>query len=484
MKRIYTFFTVVLIAIIAPSFYSKSKSTLPNIILIYLDDMGYGDLGVTGALEFTTPNIDKLASEGMRFTNFHTVQAVCSASRAALLTGCYPNRLGISGALFPFSKTGLNPDEMTIAELVKQKGYRTAIFGKWHLGDDKRFLPLAQGFDQYYGIPYSNDMWPVQFDGTPATREQANKFRFPVLPLISQNDKAEEIKTLDDQALLTKKYTDKAIGYINAHKSEPFFLYLPHSMPHVPIAASSAFKGKSKQGTFGDVMMEIDWSIGEIMKTLDALKLSKNTILIFSSDNGPWLNFGNHAGSTSGLREGKGSVWEGGHRVPCIIKWPGVVPAGIINNKLTATIDLFPTIASICKVPLPAQKIDGIDLLPMIKGDHTITPRKYLYYYYNVNSLKAVRRDDWKLMLPHTGRTYSDFAPGQDGFPGAVNENAEVPLALYDLRRDPGERYNVMVQYPEIVKELQEVAELAREDLGDVITGKAGKNQRLAGKIE
>lgn len=484
MEKIHTYLTVILIAIITPSFYSKSKSSLPNIILIYLDDMGYGDLGVTGALEFTTPNIDKLANEGMRFTNFHTVQAVCSASRAALLTGCYPNRLGISGALFPFSKTGLNPDEMTIAELVKQKGYNTAIFGKWHLGDDTRFLPLAQGFDQYYGIPYSNDMWPVQFDGTPATKEQANKFRFPVLPLISQNDKAEEIKTLDDQALLTKKYTDKAIRFITAHKSNPFFLYLPHSMPHVPIAASPAFKGKSKQGTYGDVMMEIDWSIGEIMKTLDALKLSKNTIVIFSSDNGPWLNFGNHAGSTGGLREGKGSVWEGGHRVPCIIKWPGVVPAGIINNKLTATIDLFPTIASICKVPLPAQKIDGIDLLPMIKGDHTITPRKYLYYYYNVNSLKAVRRDDWKLMLPHTGRTYTGFAPGRDGFPGAVNENAEVSLALYDLRRDPGERYNVMDQYPDIVKELQEVAELAREDLGDVITGKAGKNQRLAGKIE
>ena len=279
MKKIHTYLTVILIAIITPSFYSKSS--LPNIILIYLDDMGYGDLGVTGALEFTTPNIDKLANEGMRFTNFHTVQAVCSASRAALLTGCYPNRLGISGALFPFSKTGLNPDEMTIAELVKQKGYNTAIFGKWHLGDDTRFLPLAQGFDQYYGIPYSNDMWPVQFDGTPATKEQANKFRFPVLPLISQNDKAEEIKTLDDQALLTKKYTDKAIRFITAHKSNPFFLYLPHSMPHVPIAASPAFKGKSKQGTYGDVMMEIDWSIGEIMKTLDALKLSKNTIVIF-----------------------------------------------------------------------------------------------------------------------------------------------------------------------------------------------------------
>ena len=231
-------------------------------------------------------------------------------------------------------------------------------------------------------------------------------------------------------------------------------------------------------------MMEIDWSVGEIVKTLDALKLSKNTIIIFSSDNGPWLNFGNHAGSTAGLREGKGSVWEGGHRVPCIIKWPGVVPEGMINNKLSATIDLFPTIASVCNVPLPDRTIDGIDLLPIIRGNRESTPRKYLYYYYNVNSLKAVRRDDWKLMLPHTGRTYVGYAPGMDGFPGKVNENDTVPLALYDLRRDPGERYNVMDHYPEIVKELQAVAEIAREDLGDNITGRVGKNVRMPGKID
>jgi len=485
MKRNFIHKTVIFVtALLSISFYPESKTTLPNIVLIYMDDVGYGDLGVNGALEFSTPHIDKLASDGMRFTNFHTVQAVCSASRAALLTGCYPNRIGISGALFPYSKTGLNLNEITIAELVKQKGYATAIFGKWHLGDDKRFLPLAQGFDQYFGIPYSNDMWPVWFDGKPVTNEHPNKLRFPTLPLIAQNEKAEEIKTLDDQALLTKKYTDKAIEFIKTHKTKPFFLYLPHSMAHIPIAASAAFKGKSKQGTYGDVMMELDWSVGEIVKTLDALKLSKNTMIILSSDNGPWLNFGNHGGSAGGLREGKGSVWEGGHRVPCIIKWPGVVPAGMINNKLTATIDLFPTIASICNIALPGHKIDGIDLLPMIKGNRELTPRKYLYYYYNANSLKAVRRDEWKLMLPHTGLTYSDFAIGKDGFPGQVNQNATVPMALYDLRRDPGERYDVMDQYPEIVKELQEVAEIAREDLGDNITGRMGKNLRLPGKVE
>lgn len=473
------------IGIVSASFvHTTSKPTLPNIVLIYLDDMGYGDLGVTGALEYETPHLDRLAKDGMRFTNFLSVQAVCSASRAALLTGCYPNRIGISGALFPYSKTGIHSEEMTMAELVKQKGYKTSIIGKWHLGDDKKFLPLQHGFDSYYGIPYSNDMWPVWYDGTPVSKEQnANRFQFPTLPIITDNTQTDSLLTLDDQALLTKKYTDRATVFIKQNKNNPFFLYLPHSMPHVPIAASPAFKGKSKQGMYGDVMMEIDWSVGEIIKTLDALKLSQNTIVIFSSDNGPWLNFGNHAGSTSGLREGKGSVWEGGHRVPFIVKWPGVVPSGILSNKLTATIDLFPTIASITGAKLPTHKIDGIDFLPILKGSQN-SVRKYLYYYYNRNSLKAVRRDDWKLMLPHKGRTYQENLPGNDGFPGKVNENAEVSLALYDLRRDPGERYNVMDQYPEIVHELQAVAERAREDLGDEIINKEGKNVRLAGKLD
>ncbi len=458
------------------------KSNLPNIILIYIDDMGYGDIGVNGNLEYQTPNIDRLAREGMRFTNFLSVQAVCSASRAALLTGCYPNRIGFSGALFPNSKIGINSSETTLAELVKQKGYQTSIIGKWHLGDNKKFLPLQHGFDSYYGIPYSNDMWPVWFDGKPAT-EQQNKFRFPPLPLITNNDKSEEVRTLEDQGLLTKKYTEKAISFIKSNKNNPFFLYLPHSMVHVPIAASPDFKGKSKQGEYGDVVMEVDWSIGEIEKILRELKLEKNTLIIFTSDNGPWLNFGNHAGSAGGFREGKGTVWEGGQREPCIIKWPGVIPAGVVCNKLTATIDIFPTIASLCNLKLPENKIDGVDILPLLKGQD-VTPRKYLYYYYNRNSLKAVRRDDWKLMLPHTSRSYEGFLPGKDGFPGATDEKKEVSLALYDLRRDPGERYDVQELYPEIVNELQQVAELAREDLGDDITNRVGKNVRQAGKID
>jgi arylsulfatase A-like enzyme len=458
-------------------------SKLPNIILIYLDDMGNGDLTVTGALEYQTPHIDRLAQEGIRFTNFHTVQAVCSASRAALLTGCYPNRIGISGAFMPWSKTGLNPSETTLAELVKQKGYKTAIVGKWHLGSHPSLLPLQQGFDSYFGLPYSNDMWPVWFDGQAAKPEQKQKFSFPPLPLIQNNETIETIKTLDDQSLLTKRYTEKAIEFIESNKKDPFFLYLPHSMPHVPIAASPAFKGKSKQGTYGDVMMEIDWSVGEIMRTLERLKLDKNTLVLFSSDNGPWLNFGDHAGSTGGLREGKGSIWEGGHRVPLIARWKDKIPGGLISNKLAATIDLFPTIAAICGLSLPNHPIDGIDIMPLLLGQDR-NPRKYLYYYYDRNNLKGVRRDDWKLILPHKGRSYKGYKPGQGGFPGETNERYSAEMALYDLRRDPGEAYDVQNLYPEIVTELLQVAEMAREDLGDELTERIGKNTRPAAKVD
>jgi arylsulfatase len=459
------------------------KATPPNIILIFMDDLGYGDLSCYGALQYRTPNLDKLASEGVRFTNFLSAQAVCSASRAALMTGCYPNRVGISGALFPNAKVGLNPDETTIAELLKEKGYSTGIFGKWHLGDRPEFLPTKQGFDEYVGLPYSNDMWPVGYDGKP-TADTNRRKRNPFLPLLHNSDTLQEIKTLDDQAKLTGIYTERAVSFIKKHKKEPFFVYLPHSMPHVPIAASAKFKGKSKQGTYGDVLMEIDWSVGEIMKTLKESGLDKNTVVIFTSDNGPWLNFGNHAGSSGGLREGKGTSFEGGQRVPCLVRWKGVTPEGIICNKLTSTIDLLPTIANICGTKLPAKKIDGVDILPLLKGDMDAAPRKYFYYYYRRNNLEAVRRDDWKLVLPHEGRTYEGQVPSNDGFPGKAPENNPFPLALYDLRRDPAERYDVKEIYPDILAELQKVVEEAREDLGDDITKRTGKNVRLSGVIK
>lgn len=471
-----------MLAIAVQSFAQRpAPATQPNVILIFLDDMGNGDLGVTGALDYQTPNLDRMASEGVRFTNFVTAQAVCSASRTGLLTGCYPNRLGISGALFPTDSIGINPTETTIAEMLKQKGYATAAVGKWHLGHHKMFLPLQHGFDEYFGIPYSNDMWPVMFDGTPAP-ETHRKYKLPPLPLIRGNEKAAEIRTLDDQATLTKRYTEEAVSFIKRNARKPFFLYMPHSMPHVPIAASAQFKGKSKQGMFGDVMMEIDWSVGEILKTLKEQGIDKNTIVMFTSDNGPWLNFGNHAGSSSGFREGKGTVWEGGHRVPCIVRWKGKLKEGTVCNKLSSTIDLMPTIAAISGADLPTHKIDGVNLWSMLEGKD-VTPRREFYYYYGKNGLRAVRLDDWKLMLPHNGQSYENQLPGNDGFPGET-KIVPVSLALYDLRRDPGERYDVKDKYPEIVAQLQEIARQAREDLGDDITQVEGKNRRQVGRMK
>lgn len=457
-------------------------NTPPNIVLIFADDMGYGDITCFGGLETQTPNLDKMAVEGIRFTNFLVAQAVCSASRTALLSGCYPNRVGIVGALMPTATIGINTKEELLPELLKAKGYATGIFGKWHLGHHKEFLPLQHGFDEYYGLPYSNDMWPVGFDGKPAL--DGFKKSYPVLPLIEGNEKVSEVKTPTDQDKLTTVYTERAVSFIERHKKQPFFLYVPHSMPHIPLGVSDKFRGKCKQGLYGDMLMEFDWSVGQILKSLKDNGLDKNTLVIFTSDNGPWLNFGNHAGSTGGLREGKGTTFEGGHRVPCIVRWPSVVPAGLVCDKLTTTMDILPTVAKLCGAELPKQKIDGVDIVELLKGSPTATPRKYFYYYYNRNSLEAVRRDNWKLVLDHPqSQGYTDMLPKNDGFPGPFYKG-QVPQALYDLRRDGGERYDVQKLYPEIVIELQKIAEEARTDLGDDVTNRTGANVREGGKIE
>ena len=462
--------------------FSAPKPKLPNIIVVFIDDMGYGDLGCYGATGYTTPNLDKMASQGMRFTNFVSAQAVCSASRAGILTGCYPNRVGISGALMPYSKVGLNPEEETIAEVLKKQNYKTAAIGKWHLGYQKEFLPLQQGFDEYFGIPYSNDMWPVNFDGVPATKtSNANKASYPPLPLIEGNEKIRELNTLDDQSQLTTLYTERAVKFIDANKKNPFFIYLAHNMCHVPLAVSAKFKGKSQQGLFGDVIMEIDWSVGEILKALEKNGLTRNTLVVFTSDNGPWLNFGNHAGSAGGLREGKGTSFEGGQREPCIMKWPGHIPEGTICNKLASTIDLLPTFAAITSAELPKKKIDGVNIVSLMQGDAKANPRESFLYYYRKNNLEGVRKGNWKLVFAHPGQTYHGFEPGRDGFPGKVDGNFNHPEGLYDLRRDPGEQYDVKEFYPEVVAELKKIADAAREDLGDDLTNNPGKNRREPG---
>jgi arylsulfatase A-like enzyme len=462
------------------------KQSTPNIILILMDDMGYGDIGRTSANQYETPNLNRLASQGMQFTWYYCPQAVSSASRAGLLTGCYPNRIGISGALMPWAQVGINPEETTIAELLKIKGYHTGIIGKWHLGHHREFLPLQHGFDEYYGLPYSNDMWPFDFDGVPIRLRDttSSKMKYPMLPLIEGNDKVGEVKTFADQDKLTTEYTERAVKFIEQNKKEHFFLYIPHSMVHVPLGVSDKFRGKSKQGFFGDVMMEVDWSIGEIMNALTRNGLEKNTLVIFTSDNGPWLNFGNHAGSTGGLREGKGTSWEGGQRVPCIMRWPGVIPQGEICSQLASSIDILPTLAALTGAPLPKNKIDGVNILPLMLGDKSASPRHEFYYYYEQNSLEAVQRDFWKLVLPHKSRTYRNMKPGADRWPGPTGTETITEPELYDLRRDPGEWYNVASTNPEKVKELQTLAEEARKDLGDNLTNSTGANRRKAGTIK
>lgn len=454
----------------------------PNIVLIFMDDMGYADLGCFGATDYQTPNIDQLANQGLRFTDFYASQAVCSASRASLLTACYSERVGIQGALNSYSNIGINSDETIVPEMLKEVGYATGIFGKWHLGHHKEFLPLQHGFDEYVGLPYSNDMWPVGYDGVPQDGTGKRKSNYPPLTLISGNEVIDTIATLEDQAKLTTIYTENAVQFIQNHKEEPFFLYMPHSMVHVPIAVSDKFRGKSGHGLFADVMMEVDWSVGEILKTLDENGLAKNTLVIFTSDNGPWLNFGNHAGSADPLREGKGTMWEGGPRVSTIMRWPGIIPEGNECNQIASSIDLLPTFAEITGASLPEMKIDGVSILSLMKGEKNANPRKLFYYYYG-GELIAVRKDNWKLVFPHTYRSYKGVEPGKNGWPGSYSQGKVQDFELYDLKNDISETNNLASQQPEIVKQLKIVGDSVRSELGDRIQNIKGNAVRKPGRV-
>jgi arylsulfatase len=451
----------------------------PNIVIIFTDDQGYADLGVYGAKTFTTPNIDRMAKEGLRFTSFYVSQAVCSASRSSLLTGCYAERVSIRGALMPWATVGLNPEEETIADLLKERGYATGIFGKWHLGHHREFLPPRQGFDEYFGLPYSNDMWPVDYAGVPIT--EGKKIYYPVLPLIEGSQKAGEVRTLDDQDRLTTLYTERAVRFIQKHKERPFFLYVPHSMPHVPLGVSRKFRGKSEQGFYGDVIMEIDWSVGQILKALKENGLEETTLVIFASDNGPWLNFGNHGGSAVPLREGKGTMWEGGPRVPCIMRWPGRIAEGRVTDAIAASIDLLPTIAAITGAPLPSRPIDGVNILPLLEGEDVSGPRdRFLYYY--VGELRAVREGKWKLHFPHKHISYKGVEPGNDGLPGRYGRG-ETGFELYDLENDIGETADLAKKHPDVVGRLKALASDARQILGDELTGVKGSEVRPPGRL-
>jgi arylsulfatase len=439
----------------------------PNIVLIFLDDAGYGDIGSFGAIGYTTPHLDKLADQGMRFTNFYA-QPVCSASRASILTGSQFVRVRIGGALFPHVSFGLNPKEETLEGMLKKQGYATGILGKWGLGDAKKFLPLQQGFDMYLGLPYSNDMWPK---GHRNTKTKKMFSYMPPLPLMDGNKTIEYIRNYDQMDSLDLKYTKRAVRFINRHKDQPFFLYFAHNQAHVPLYVSDKFKGKSEQGLYGDVMEEIDWSTGRVMQALKKNGIAKNTLVIFTSDNGPWLNYGDRAGSTAGLRGGKLLDFEGGVREPTIMWWPGMIPKGTINNKMATTMDLLPTIAKITGAPLPKRKIDGVNILPILKDPTNEDPRKHFFFYSDIGGkLNAVRKGKWKLILPHKYMSYENELPGRGGAAGPRHQDS-IKLTLYNMRSDRGERNNVIEQHPKVVKELMKLVKKERKELGDSNVG-------------
>ena len=448
----------------------SNKLNLPNIIIIFTDDQGYGDVGCYGAVGFETPNLDAMAEDGIRFTDFYVSQAVCSASRASLMTGSYSERVGVQGALLPWDLKGLDPKTETIAKMLKRQGYTNAVFGKWHLGHTEKYLPLQNGFDEYAGLICSNDMWPVDYDGKLLTGKKRSYY--PTMFFWEGNEPIAKIETLQDQGSITIQITDRAVDFIQRNKNNPFFLYVPHSMPHQPIAVSEKFAGKSELGLYGDVMMEIDWSLGKILKSLQENGIDQNTLVIFASDNGPALNFGKWGGSAGPLREGKGTMWEGGARVPCIMRWPEKIKPNQVISNIAGTIDILPTISEIVGEKEIKDKIDGVSIMPILDGVPGVNPRNELFYFYG-EKLFAVRKGNWKLVFPHEHRSYVNVEPGENLHPGPYGKGT-AGLELYDLKYDIGETTDLAAQFPEIVKDLEKLGESARATLGDKLIDRIG----------
>lgn len=446
---------ILLLSIVFNTVVAQQQKS-PNVIIIFADDLGYGDLGCYGAKDYETPNLDKLAENGMKFTDFTVSNSICSPSRAALLTGRYPERWGYEkGVFFPHHQKGMPTSEITIAEILKQEDYKTGIVGKWHLGHQPKFLPTNQGFDEFFGLPYSNDMWQdgdaklskdfklnegktlqdfQTFNSSNKTKGPYKKFRSKV-PLM-QGTKVIEWPV--DQSQITRRYTEKSIEFINENKEKPFFLYVAHSMPHIPLYASSKFKGKTKRGLYGDVIEELDWSVGEIIKTLKKNKIEKETLVIFTSDNGPWLVMKKNSGSAGELRGGKMTSYEGGQRVPCIAYWPGTIPKGKVNNKHVSTLDLVPTIASICNADLPKDRvIDGLDISKVLKGKSC---RKLKRDYFLYTRGTAIRVGDWK----YRKGPISEIPKKKDS----------IVVQLFNLKKDPNEKVNLALKHPERVTKM------------------------------
>jgi len=418
----------------------------PNIVLINCDDLGYGDLGCYGSERNETPRIDELAEEGLKFSDFYMAAPVCSPSRGAMLTGCYPRRIGFGTfegewVLFPGQSVGLNRDEVTLASLLKEQGYRTKLVGKWHCGDQPEFLPTRHGFDSYYGLPYSNDMGIMEW------RED-----YPPLPLLRDE---EVIQEQPDQASLTERYVEEATSFIRENEEDPFFLYFAHMYVHLPLYAPQQFLEGSQNGAYGAVVRAIDWSVNAILHELRSLGLEEDTLVIFTSDNG---GIDRDDASNEPLRGHKGTTWEGGQRVPCIMRWPGVVPAGASCGEIATAMDLMPTIANIVGAELPGDRIiDGEDLGPLVRGERDVSPHEAFFYYLK-DDLEAVRSGKWKYHLKRE--------------------------RLYDLEEDVGETKDLSAERPEVVESLMEKARECRKDLGDAATGQEGENCRPPGRVE
>ena len=416
-------YAIILVSILM---FACSQEEKPNIIIFFTDDQGYADLGCYGAEGFETPHIDQLAKEGIRFTNFYVPATVCTPSRAGLMTGRYPKRSNMHEAvLFPFSDTGLSTEEFTMAEMLKSAGYSTACIGKWHLAHKPEYMPNNHGFDYFYGVPYSNDMDNHFYKHL--------NFQSPPLPMYRNK---ELIESGPDQRYLTKRYTEEAINLIKKSGDEPFFLYVAQNMPHVPLFVSEKFKGKSKKGLYGDVIMELDWSVGEIVNVLKEEGKYDNTIFVFTSDNGPQI------GSAKPLRGKKAQTWDGGQRVPGIITWPSKIPSGITCDQMVTTMDLFPTLMDIAQIEEDKRTFDGINIVALLKNPKsTNLPDRPLYFYARNGKPEAVRLGKWKLHITKT-------------LGWNVKEDGEFPVSLYDLEEDIQEQKNVADQYPDVVKKL------------------------------
>ena len=471
---------------------SFAAEPLPNVVLIVADDLGYGDVGCFGATKCQTPHLDKMAAEGLRLTSFYVAQAVCSASRAALMTGCYSNRVGMAGALNHTSPEGLHADEWLLPEMLKERGYATGDFGKWHLGTRPQFHPMRNGFDEFMGLPYSND------------NSKFHPSLAPVMPPLPFYDGETISETDPDQSQFTRRITERSVAFIKKHKDRPFFLYVPHVMPHVPIFASEKFIGRTGQGLYSDVVAELDASVGEILAALKTNGVDERTLVIFFSDNGPFLSYGTHAGSGGKLREGKLTSFDGGVRVPCIVRWPGRVPAASQSDEPVMATDLLPSLTELVSGKKPDRKIDGLSILPILFGKNGATSPHEALFFYAGEELQAMRMGQWKLHFAHPyltvlNETRTDGKPAgygtlkpksitQSGIEGIASRHGygvgHIKESLFDLSSDPGETQDVAARHPEEVNRMKALAEVARRELGDSLTKALGSEVRPAGRAK